>query len=186
MTSTSADVTGLLRDWMAGDGEALERLLPIVLGELRQIAARCLAHERPGHTLQASALVNEAYIRLLGVRGVNWRDRAHFFALSARLMRRLLVDHARAKRYQKRGGGIKVTLTDELVARDPWDHDVLALNDKLDELADLDPRRGRVVELRFFGGLTLEETASVLGVSDKTVMRDWDLARAWLRRELGD
>ena len=185
MSTSPGDVTELLRAWAAGDAAALERLIPTVLSELRRIAARCLVHERPGHTLQVSALVNEAYLRLVGVEGVDWRDRSHFFAMAARLMRRLLVDHARAKKYQKRGGtAIRVTLHDDLVGRDPWDFDLVALNDALDELARIDPRRGSVVELRFFGGLTVDETALVLQVSDKTVMRDWDLARAWLRRAL--
>ena len=185
MTTRPQDVTGLLRAWTAGDPAALERLIPAVLPELRRIAARCMAQERPGHTLQVSALVNEAYLRLVGVEGVDWRDRSHFFSMSARLMRRLLVDHARAKQYQKRGGAaVRVALHDDLVGHDPWDLDLVALNDALDELSRIDPRRGNVVELRFFGGLTVDETASVLQVSDKTVMRDWDLARAWLRRAL--
>ena len=141
--------------------------------------------ERAGHSLQATALVNEAYLRLVDTRRVRWQDRSHFFAMSARLMRRILVDHARARLYQKRGGGAqRVTLVDTLGGSDERPHDLVALDDALEALARFDERRGQVVELRFFGGLTVEETAHVLGVSTDTVLRDWKLAKAWLLREL--
>jgi RNA polymerase sigma factor (TIGR02999 family) len=141
--------------------------------------------ERAGHSLQATALVNEAYVRLVDTRQVRWQDRAHFLAVAARLMRRVLVDHARARLYQKRGGGAeKVTLVDGLAGSDEQPHDVIALHDALDALATIDERKSRVVELRFFGGLTIEETAQVLGVSADTIMRDWKLAKVWLLREI--
>jgi RNA polymerase sigma factor (TIGR02999 family) len=160
-------------------------LVPLVYGELRRIAKRCLAGERAGQTLQATALVNEAYLRLVDVRQVNWQNRAHFLAMSARLMRRILVDVARSKRYQKRGGGaVKVTLDDALVAAVERGPDLVALDDALSALAAVDERKARVIELRFFGGLSVEETATVLKVSVDTVMRDWKLAKVWLLREL--
>jgi RNA polymerase sigma factor (TIGR02999 family) len=156
-----------------------------VYGELRRIAKRCLAGERAGQTLQATALVNEAYLRLVDVRQMNWQNRAHFLAMSARLMRRILVDVARSKRYQKRGGGaVKVTLDDALVAAVERGPDLVALDDALSALAGVDERKARVIELRFFGGLSVEETATVLKVSVDTVMRDWKLAKVWLLREL--
>jgi RNA polymerase sigma factor (TIGR02999 family) len=144
-----------------------------------------MAGERAGHSLQATALVNEAYLRLVDVQHVNWQDRAHFLAMSARLMRRILVDWARSKQYQKRGGGaLKVTFTDGLAASDEPAHDLVALNDALEALATFDERKSKVIELRFFGGLSVEETAAVLKVSVDTVMRDWKLAKAWLLREM--
>ena len=153
--------------------------------ELHRIARRCMRDERAAHSLQATALVNEAYMRLVDNRRVQWQDRSHFIAMSARLMRRILVDHARARRYQKRGGGAqRVTLVDDLAGSDERPHDLVALDDALEALARVDERRGQVVELRFFGGLTVEETAHVLGVSTDTVLRDWKLAKAWLLREL--
>jgi len=159
--------------------------VPLVYGELRRIAKRCLAGERAGQTLQATALVNEAYLRLVDVRQVNWQNRAHFLAMSARLMRRILVDVARSKRYQKRGGGaVKVTLDDAVVAAVERGPDLVALDDALSALAAVDERKARVIELRFFGGLSVEETATVLKVSVDTVMRDWKLAKVWLLREL--
>jgi RNA polymerase sigma-70 factor (ECF subfamily) len=171
--------------WREGDEAALDALVPLVYAELRRIAKRCIAGERVGQTLQATALVNEAYLRLVDVRQVNWQNRAHFLAMSARLMRRILVDVARSKRYQKRGGGaIKVTLDDELVAAVERGHDLVALDDALEALATVDERKARVIELRFFGGLSVEETATVLKVSVDTVMRDWKLAKVWLLREL--
>jgi RNA polymerase sigma-70 factor (ECF subfamily) len=180
------DVTGLLRAWGAGDEAALERLIPVVHQELRRVARRCMAGERAGHTLQTTALINEAYIRLLGVQHVNWQDRAHFVAVAARQMRRILVDSARARRYQKRGGGaIQVTL-DEAMGLLERGRDLVALDEALDALAKFDERKSRVIELRFFGGLSVEETAAILGVSADTVMRDWRLAKGWLRRELND
>lgn len=178
-------MTGLLLAWGTGDEAALDRLVPIVHGELRRIARRCMAGERKGHSLQATALVNEAYLRLVDVQHVNWQNRAHFLAMSARLMRRILVDYARAKGYQKRGGGaVKVTFDEGLPVVGGRDQDLVAVDDALEALARIDERKGRVVELRFFGGLSVEETATVLKVSPETVMRDWKLAKAWLLREL--
>ena len=155
--------------------------------ELRRIARRCLAGERGGHSLQATALVNEAYLRLIDARHVDWQNRTHFLAISARLMRRILVDVARTKGYQKRGGGaVRVTFDDALVVTDQPGQDLVALDDALEALADVDERKARVIELRFFGGLSVEESAAVLKVSVDTVMRDWKLAKAWLLRELRD
>ena len=171
--------------WGAGDEAALERLVPLVHAELRRIARRCMAGERKGHSLQATALINEAYLRLVDVQHVDWQNRAHFLAMSARLMRRILVDYARAKGYQKRGGGaVKVTFDEGLPVAGGRDQDLVAVDDALAVLAKIDERKSRVVELRFFGGLTVEETATVLKVSPETVMRDWKLAKAWLLREL--
>ena len=178
-------MTGILLKWREGDEAALDRLVPIVHDELRRIARRCMAGERAGHSLQATALVNEAYLRLIDVQHVNWQNRAHFLAMSARLMRRILVDYARSKGYQKRGGGaVKVTFDEGLpVAAEPA-MDLVALDDALKVLATMDERKSRVIELRFFGGLSVEETATVLAVSPETIMRDWKLAKAWLMREL--
>jgi RNA polymerase sigma-70 factor (ECF subfamily) len=178
-------VTGILLKWREGDEAALDQLVPIVHNELRRIARRCMAGERAGHSLQATALVNEAYLRLIDVQHVNWQNRAHFLAMSARLMRRILVDYARSKGYQKRGGGaMKVTFDEGLpVAAEP-PLNLVALDDALKALAAVDERKSLVIELRFFGGLSVEETASVLAVSPDTVMRDWKLAKAWLIREL--
>ena len=180
-----AEITRLLIDWRRGDQAALEQLIPLVHGELRRLARRHMAHERVGHTLQATALVNEAFVRLIDVRQVRWQDRAHFFAMSSRLMRRILVDFARSKRYQKRGGGAQKVSFDEalLVAREAG-QDLVALDDALTALAAFDGRKAQVVEMRFFGGLSVEETAEALKVSVDTVMRDWKLAKAWLLREL--
>ena len=179
------NITELLVAWRNGDEAALAQLMPEVHGELHRIARRCMRGERAGHTLQATALINEAYVRLVDTRQVRWQDRTHFLAMSARLMRRVLVDHARARLYQKRGGGaLKVTLTDGLAGSDEQPQDVIALHDALDALAKFDERKSRVVELRFFGGLTIEEIAPVLGVSADTIMRDWKLAKAWLLREI--
>ena len=178
-------MTGLLVAWGEGDEAALERLMPVVHQELRRLARHYMAGERQGHTLQATALVNEAYLRLIEVKKVHWQNRAHFFAMSARLMRRILVDFARSKRYQKRGGGgQKVTLDEGLLVGGDPSRDLVALDDALEALTAVDPRKGQVVEMRFFGGLTVEETAEVLKVSPETVMRDWSLAKAWLLREL--
>ena len=181
----SAQVTGLLLKWGEGDEAALNRLIPLVQRELHQIARRFMARERPGHSLQATALVNEAFLKLIDVKHVNWQNRAHFLAVSARLMRRILVDHARARGYQKRGGGAaKVTFDEALLVGDVRGPNLVALDDALTALEQLDVRKSRVIELRFFGGLSVEETASVLRVSPDTVMRDWRLAKAWLLREL--
>ena len=179
------DVTGLLLAWGTGDEAALEQLVPLVHAELRRIARRCMAGERKGHSLQATALVNEAYLRLIDVQHVNWQNRAHFLAMSARLMRRILVDYARSRGYQKRGGGaVQVTFDEGLPVAGGRDQDLVAVDDALEALGRIDERKSRVVELRFFGGLTVEETATVLKVSPETVMRDWKLAKAWLLREL--
>ena len=185
IVNAAGDVTCLLLAWRGGDEEALERLIPLVHGELRQLARQYMAGEKPGHTLQATALVNEAYLRLVGARRVDWQNRAHFLAMAARLMRRTLVDAARAKRSQKRGGeALKVTFDEALPVENVRGADVVALDEALDALAAFDERKSRVIELRFFGGLSVEETAAVLGVSADTVMRDWRLAKAWLSREM--
>jgi RNA polymerase sigma-70 factor (ECF subfamily) len=182
---SSDDVTGLLARWRAGDETALQELLPIVHDELRRVARRQMAGERPGHTLQPTALVNEAYLRLVNLKQIQWQDRAHFFAMGARLMRRILVDVARSRGYQKRGAGAKqVTFTQALDVADDQPTDIVALNDALDALAQVDARKSQVVELRFFGGLSVEETAEVLTVSRETVKRDWTFAKLWLLRQL--
>lgn len=178
------DLTGLLLAWRAGDEAALSRLIPFVERDLHRVAERCMAGERAGHSLQATALVNEAYIRLLDVRRVNWQDRAHFIATAARLMRRILVDAARARRYRKRGGAIRVTLDEALLASPGENPDLLDVDEALATLAKFDERASRVIELRYFGGLTAEETAAVLDVSIDTVMRDSRSAKAWLAKEL--
>jgi RNA polymerase sigma-70 factor (ECF subfamily) len=179
------EVTGLLLAWGQGDEAALERLIPLVHRELHQIARRCMAGERQGHSLQATALVNEAYLRLVDVQHVNWQNRAHFLAVSARLMRRILVDFARSRGYQKRGGGVeRVTFDEGVAVSDEPSPNLVALDDALQALAKIDERKSRVIELRFFGGLSVEETAGVLKVSGDTVMRDWRLAKAWLLREM--
>jgi RNA polymerase sigma factor (TIGR02999 family) len=178
-------VTGLLVAWSKGDPTALDALVPLVHGQLQRVARRALAGERAGHTLQTNALVNEAYLRLVDMPRVEWQDRAHFFAIAARLMRRILVDMARAKRFKKRGGEMsRVALDEELLPTVPAGYDVLGVDQALESLAAIDPRRGKVVELRIFGGLTVEEAAVALGVSTDTVSRDWKLAKAWLAREL--
>jgi len=178
-------VTQLLIDWSNGDERALQQLIPLVHEELRRVARRHMAHERAEHTLQATALVNEAYMRLVDIRQVRWQNRAHFFAMSARLMRRILVDFARSRGYQKRGGAApKVTLDEALVVSPEPGSDLVALDEALTALAAVDPRKAQVVEMRFFGGLSVEETAEALHVSRDTVMRDWKLAKAWLLREL--
>ena len=182
----NGDVTLLLASWAAGDRAALDALVPIVYAELRQIADRQLRGERAAHTLQPTALVNEAFLRLAGGVSVNWKSRAHFFAVSSGIMRRVLVDHARRKAAEKRGG-LVATISLDAAAID-WperkDLDVLALDDALDLLATLDVQQGKVVEMRFFGGLSVEETAEALDVSPTTVKREWRMARAWLLREL--
>jgi RNA polymerase sigma factor (TIGR02999 family) len=184
--STTHHLTRLLVNWTAGDETALQELTPLVYAELRRLARCQMAHERRGGTMQATALVNEAYLRLINVRQVQWQDRAHFFAMAARLMRRILIDLARSRRSQKRGGaGVEVTLDDAVPVSDERPESLVALDDALRLLAAFDERRSSVVELRFFGGLSIEETASVLRVSPQTVMRDWKLAKTWLLRELG-
>jgi RNA polymerase sigma factor (TIGR02999 family) len=177
-------VTRLLLTWRAGDETALARLTPLVHQELQRIARGCIRRERPGDSFQATALVHEAYLRLVDTQHMNWQNRAHFLAMAARLMRRILVDLARARQSQKRGGGaVQVSFNSALHTPDKA-QDLVALDQALQALAELDERRSRIVELRFFGGLSVEETAAVLTVSPETVMRDWKLARAWLRREL--
>jgi len=188
--SASNEITGLLKAWAGGDPNALDRLTPLVHDELRRLAARRMRRERPGHTLQTTALINEAYLRLAAVRELDWKDRAHFFSISAQLMRRILIDGARARSAEKRGGrGQRVAHSlafnfDEIADTSQRSEELIALDDALLALAQLDPRKTEVVELRFFGGLSVEETAQVLGVSPQTVMRDWKLARAWLMHEL--
>src|SRR6267143_384725 len=180
------EVTQLLIDWSRGDQAALDSLMPLVYEELRRLAHRYMRRERVGHTLQTTALINEAYLRLIEQQQVQWHNRAHFFAISAQLMRRILVDHARSRGYQKRGGGVpKVTLDEALMGPQEKGQDLVALDDALNALVGVDPRKSKVVELRFFGGLSVEETAEVLKVSPDTVLRDWRLAKAWLTREMG-
>ena len=184
-TPASTEVTRLLLAWSEGDKLALEELLPLVYRELHAIARRYMAAERPDHTLQASALVNEAYLKLVDIRKAQWKNRAHFFGVAAQLMRRILVDFGRRRHYRKRGDGVRpLTLDEDLAIAAARTTDVVALDDALNLLADVDPRRVRVVELRFFAGLTVEETAEVLNVSVDTVVRDWRLAKVWLHREL--
>lgn len=187
-TPSAGAVTELLRAWSDGDEGALERLVPLVEAELCRLARGYMGRERRGHTLQVTALVNEAFLRLTDARRLRWQDRAHFLGISARLMRRVLVDHARSRGYQKRGGGAQqVTLTDAFfVSPEPaLDRlDLVALDRALEVLAAVDERKSRVIELRFFGGLSVEETADVLHVSVDTVKRDWRLAKLWLLREL--
>jgi RNA polymerase sigma factor (TIGR02999 family) len=178
-------VTRLLLAWRGGDDGALAQLTPLVHGELQRIARRCIRGERARQALQATSLVHEAYLRLVDVRQVNWQSRAHFLSMAARTIRRVLVDLARARGYQKRGGGaVKVTLADSILASERA-QDLVALDDALAALAKIDGRKSQVVELRFFGGLSVDEAAEVLAVSPKTVMRDWKVAKAWLRNELG-
>jgi RNA polymerase sigma factor (TIGR02999 family) len=183
--STRTDVTAILQSASRGDESAVNRLLPLVYNELRALAESLLQQERPEHTLQATALVHEAYVRLIKQEEVEWRGRAHFFAVASQAIRRILVDHARARQTAKRGGGrAKMRLEDEDgPVREP-DVDLVALDEALARLADLHPRQAQVVELRFFGGLTLQEVAQYLGVSPRTVDGDWQVARAWLRREI--
>jgi len=178
-------VTDLLQAWSSGDGEALQKLVPLVYRQLHRAAQRYIAGERSGHTLQATALINEVYLRLVNVRQIDWQNRAHFLAICAQLMRRILTDFARARHYQKRGGRAPhVPFDDALLVSSQPDVDLVALDDALKRLAVIDPRKSRVVELRFFGGLGVKETAHVLKMSSETVMRDWKLARVWLLRDL--
>ena len=182
---STQEVTEMLVAWSNGDESALERLIPLVHDELHRLAHRYMNQERPGHMLQTTALVNEAYSRLVDSSHVRWQNRAHFFAVSAQLMRRILVDFARSRKYLKRGGdAVQVSLDKVLAITPEQDLDVVALDEALNALAAIDERKSRVVELRFFGGLNIEETAEVLKVSPDTVMRDWRLAKAWLLREL--
>src|SRR5271157_2043975 len=181
----SVDVTRLLRAWGAGDEAALDQLTPVIYAELRRRAHSYMKNERPGHTLQTTALANEAWMRLVNVAAVDWKDRAHFFAIAANVMRRILVDGARARGRGKRGGSAQRVDLDQIPdissRRDP---ELIAIDEALEALAQLDPRKAKVIELRFFGGLSVEETAEVLKVHEQTVLRDWRLARVWLMREM--
>ena len=184
--TSSRRMTELLIAWSEGDKAALDKLIPFVYEELRRLANRYMRRENRGHTLQTSALVNEAYLKLIDQRNVRWQNRAHFFAVSAQLMRRILVDHARQHQAVKRGGSgqQRVSITSvEKIVKQP-EVDLLALNEALDELAKMDPQQSRIVELKFFGGLSIDEIAEVLGIGHATVERDWKMARAWLRRQL--
>jgi RNA polymerase sigma factor (TIGR02999 family) len=184
MGSASPDVTQLLQAWSRGEASALDRLVPIVYSELRRRARRYMARERPDHSLQTSDLIHETYLRLVGSKPVDWQNRSHFFALSARLMRQILVDHARSRGYRKRGGGQREVDLDENLSCGGPDWDLVHLDEALQALAAADVRKARVVELRFFGGLNAEETARVLEVSPQTVLRDWRLSKAWLLRHM--
>jgi RNA polymerase sigma-70 factor (ECF subfamily) len=184
-TLSPQDVTELLLEWRQGDSAALDKLTPLVYDELRRIAHRYMQQERDGHTLQTTALVNEAYVRLVGQQRIEWQNRAHFFGVTAQVMRRVLIDHARRRGYTKRGGEAQqVPLEDAAVMSHGRAAELVALDEALEELAKLDPRKSRVVELRYFGGLSIEETAEVLKVSPMTVRRDWRAAKAWLYRAL--
>jgi RNA polymerase sigma factor (TIGR02999 family) len=185
MITASQDVTRLLVDWSNGDQAALDKLLPLVNDELRRLARRYMRRESPGHTLQTSALINEAFLRLIDQRRVRWQNRAHFFGVAAQLMRRVLIDHARSHRYAKRGGGaLKVSLDEAAAVTEARAAELLAVDEALEKLTKMDARKGRIVELRFFSGLTEVETAEVMGVSLPTAQREWRAAKAWLRRML--
>ncbi len=184
-THSTHEVTGLLQAWGQGDEEALQKLMPLVYRELRQAARRYMAGERPAHLLQTTALVHETYLRLVGAQKVSWQNRVHFLAVCAQLMRRVLTDFARSRRYQKRSGKLnRVTFTDALWVAPQSDTNLAALDEAMKKLAAIDERKSRVVEMRFFGGLTVQELAEVLKVSQDTVMRDWKMAKVWLLREL--
>jgi RNA polymerase sigma factor (TIGR02999 family) len=184
-TFSKVEVTQLLRAWGSGDDRALEKLTPLVETELHRLAHRYMTREKPGHTLQTTALVNELYLKLVNVQDMTWQDRAHFFAISARMMRHILTDFARSRQFQKRGGAAQhVTLDEALIASPEQDTDMVALDEALSQLAAVDARKSQVVELRFFGGLNVDETAEVLKVSRETVIRDWKFAKVWLLREL--
>lgn len=185
-TPTPGEVTRILQAWGRGDQQAVDRLMPLVYGELRRLAQHYLRRERPDHTLQPTALVHEAYLRLVDQRGVSWQNRAHFFGVAAQAMRRILVDYARRHRAGKRGGGsLKISLADVAVAAKEGSEDLATLDDALNRLAAMDPRQGQIVELRLFGGLTVDETADLLRISAATVKREWTTAKAWLSREIG-
>ena len=185
MTRPPHEVTELLVAWSEGDRAALDQLTPLVYEELHRLARNHMSRERQGHTLQTSALVNEAYLRLIDQKNVRWQNRAQFFSIASRLMRRILIDHARSHQYAKRGGGTRrVSLDEAAVVAEEQATELVALDDALKSLAALDPRKCQVVELRFFGGMSVEESAEVLGVSVVTVMRDWSTAKAWLQRAM--
>lgn len=182
-TPSPQEVTQLLADWGKGDRSALDKLFPLVHSELRRIAQRQMSQERPGHTLQATALVNEAYLKLAGQQGFDWQNRAHFFAVCAQVMRHILIDHARAHARDKRGGGaVKVSLNDALVVAEDQASHFIALDEALRGLESLDPQKGKIVELRYFGGLSVDEAAEVMNLSPRTVRREWQRAKAWLYR----
>jgi RNA polymerase sigma factor (TIGR02999 family) len=184
-THSRQDVTDLLIEWGKGDQEALHQLMPLVYDELRRLASRHLRHERPGHTLQTTALVHEAYLKLVDQKNMTWQNRVQFFAASAQVMRHILVDHARNRRALKRGGeNIRLSLDEAKMSSEKKDADLLSLNEALNSLAVIDPQQSRVVELRIFGGLTVEETAEALGISTRTVKREWSMAKAWLHRQI--
>jgi len=181
LTPSSESITKLLIEWREGDQTALDRLIPLVHQELHRLAHHYLKHERPGHTLQTTALVNEAYLKLVDHKGMRWQNRSHFFAVAAQAMRRILVDHARTRDALKRGGGIAPAPLDEAATvADTQAAHLLALNEALDQLSAMDERKGRIVVLRYFGGMSVEETAEVVGVSAATVMREWSIAKTWL------
>lgn len=185
MTPSEKSVTQLLIEWRDGDETALDRLIPIVYDEMRRLARYYMRRERREHTLQTTALINEAYIRLVDHKGMRWQNRAHFYAVAAQAMRRVLVDHARSRHYEKRGGGARTLELDEAAAvAQEQAAEMVALDEALTDLAAVDPRQSKVVELRYFGGMSVEETAEVLEVSAVTVMRDWRAAKAWLLREI--
>jgi len=185
MSASPNSVTEMLLAWREGDEAARDELLTVVYQELHRLAHHYMKRESPGHTLQTSALVNEAYVRLVDQNNVQWQNRAHFYGIAAQMMRRILVDYARNRRYAKRGGGAqKVSLNEALIVSDERSEEVVGVHEALEQLALFDPRKSQIVELRFFAGLSIEETAEVLDVSPGTVMRDWTLAKAWLRREM--
>lgn len=185
MAMETPDVTILLKEWRSGRREALDRLMPLVYDELRSLASSYLRRERIGHTLQSTALVNEAFVRMVNQRDVEWQNRAHFFGIAAQMLRRILVDHARSRNANKRGSGVvALSLNEEIAVVDKQDWDVITVDDALEGLAKLDEQQAKLVELRFFGGLTIEETAEALGVSASTVKREWLAAKAWLSREI--
>ena len=187
MDNKSSDITQFLVDWSKGDASAQERLFPLVHAELKRLARSYMNRENPGHTLQTSALLNEAYIRMVDQKAVSWANRAHFFAVSAQVMRHVLIDHARRHLYAKRGGGArKVSLDDAPTLNDHRATELIALDHALKGLAALDARKSQIIELRFFGGLSIEETAEALGISPVTVTREWRSARAWLRGEIAE
>ena len=185
MTRSPDTITRLLVEWRDGDKAALDQLFPLVYKEMRRLAKHYMRRQRPDHTLQTSALINEAYLRLVDHKNMQWQNRAHFFAVAAQAMRRILVDHARARSYAKRGGGLrKVDINEASLVADERTDELVALDEALCELESLDPRKSRVVELRYFGGLSIEETALVLETSPATVKRDWNSARGWLHRAI--